>query len=144
MKKKIVFIIIIVIVGMIGGYYLEGERKEYYSLNDLKELLKETDSMVICPYSYENPYEVCTGDDILKTITDKNIINEIVSLIIPLPKTENGLQMLGFGTVIHTFDKDGNFLVNVFYTPYIGLEKGTSFYVLKNQNDLSTIIYNVE
>ena len=42
--------------------------------------------------------------------------------------------MMGAGTVIHTFDANGNFLVNIFYYPYVGLEKGDSFYTLDSKN----------
>lgn len=149
MNKKIVFIIIIAISCIICGYYFEYlriEKQERYSLEELKELLKQTNSMVECFYNHEKPYDVCSGDNVIRTISDKNAIDKIVSIIYELEPSHGVTTMEGAGAVLHAFDKDGNFLLNVFYAPYIAIEKGVSGYNLgrKECSKLIEIVDNVE
>lgn len=78
--KTLVFIsIFLTSCFLLNRYFSNGASKEY-SLAELKELLKETESLVVCPYKSEKPYQVCTGEDIVKTITDKDTINEVTAI----------------------------------------------------------------
>ena len=48
----------------------------------------------------------------------------------PLDVSTGTSTMEGAGLVIHSLDENENLLVNVFYSPYVGIEKGDSFYSL--------------
>ncbi len=110
------------------------ELKVYYSLDTLKELLEDSKTMIICRYDVHNPYNFCSEDTMIKSISDEDEVNEIISLITTSNISNGKTNMMGAGTVIHTFDANGNFLVNIFYYPYVGLEKGDSFYTLDSKN----------
>ena len=36
--------------------------------------------------------------------------------------------------VVHALDENENLLVNIFYSPYVGIEKGDSFYYLSRDS----------
>ena len=130
MYKKIVFILIIIAFCMMLSFIFKKEPKETYTLVELKDLLKQTETMVICLYDAHNPYEICSNEDKIETVTDKNKINQVISLIMPLDVSTGTSTMEGAGLVIHSLDENENLLVNVFYSPYVGIEKGDSFYSL--------------
>lgn len=134
MYKKILLIVIIIACCILVGFSFKDNSKEYYSLDTLKDLLNQTETMIICLYDSDNPYKICSKEDTITSIADKDKIEEIINLIIASDIGKGMSTMIGAGTVIHTFDENGNFLVSVFYDPYIGLEKGTSFYVLESKN----------
>ena len=130
MYKKIIFIFIIVVFCIILSLIFKKEPKETYTLDELKDYLKQTETMVICLYDAHNPYEICTNEDIIESITDKSKIDQIISYIMPLEALSGAYPAVGAGLVIHSLDENENLLVNVFYSPYVGIEKGDSFYYL--------------
>ena len=87
--------------------------------------------MVICLYDAHNPYEICTNEDIIESVTDKSKMEQIISFIMPLDVSTGTTTADGAGLVIHALDENENLLVNVFYSPYVGIEKGDSFYSLR-------------
>lgn len=130
--KKFIFIFLIISL-VISLILIESE--DYNSLNNLKELLNQTEVMIVCPYNSQEPFEVCKSEEIIKIISDKEKIEKIISLITPLEDSNGTSTMVGAGEVVHTFDSDGNFLLNIFFSPYIGLEKGNSFYTLRAEDN---------
>ena len=136
MYKKIVFIFIIVVFCITLSLIFKKEPKETYTLDELKDYLKQTETMVICLYDAHNPYEICTNEDIIKSITDKSKVEQIISYILPLESSSGTSTMEGSGLVIHALDEKENLLVNIFCSPYIGIEKGDSFYSLSRDSSL--------
>ena len=134
MYKKIVFILIIIGCCITLTLFFVKKPKETYTLDELKDLLKQTETMVICLYDVHNPYEVCSDEDIIESITDKSKIEQIVSFILPLDVSTGTSTMEGSGLVIHALDEKENLLVNIFCSPYIGIEKGDSFYYLSRDS----------
>ena len=130
MYKKIVFILIIIAFCITLILIFKKEPKETYTLVELKDLLKQTETMVICLYDVHNPYEICSDVEIVESITDKSKIEQIISFIMPLDVSTGTSTMEGAALVVHALDENENLLVNVFYSPYIGIEKGDSFYYL--------------
>lgn len=136
MYKKIVFILIIIAFCMMLSFIFKKEPKETYTLVELKDLLKQTETMVICLYDAHNPYEICTNEDIIASLTDKSKIDQIISYIMPLEALSGAYPAVGTGLVIHSLDENENLLINVFYSPYVGIEKGDSFYSLSRDSSL--------
>lgn len=134
MYKKIVFILIIIGCCITLTLIFVKKPKETYTLVELKDLLKQTETMVICLYDAHNPYEVCSDEDIIESITDKSKIEQIVSFIMPLDVSTGTSTMEGASLVVHALDENENLLVNVFYSPYVGIEKGDSFYYLSRDS----------
>lgn len=134
MYKKIVFILIIIGCCITLTLIFVKKPKETYTLVELKDLLKQTETMVICLYDAHNPYEVCSDEDIIESITDKSKIEQIVSFIMPLDVSTGTSTMEGAALVVHALDENENLLVNVFYSPYVGIEKGDSFYYLSRDS----------
>jgi len=140
MYKKIIFIFLIsslvislILIGFEDEYSLHNSKE--YSLTNLKELLTQTETMIVCPYNSQEPFKVCENEEVTKTISDKEKIEEIISLINPLEERSGISTMVGAGEVAHAFDGNGNFLLNIFFSPYIGLEKGNSFYTLRAEDN---------
>ena len=136
MYKKIIFILIIIAFCITLSLIFKKEPEETYTLDELKDYLKQTETMVICLYDVHNPYEICTNEDIIKSITDKSKIDQIISYILPLEALSGVYPAVGAGLVIHAIDENENLLVNIFYSPYIGIEKGDSFYSLSRDSSL--------
>ena len=136
MYKKIIFIFIIVVFCITLSLVFKKEPKETYTLNELKDYLKQTETMVICLYDAHNPYEICTNEDIIESITDKSKIDQIISYIMPLEALSGAYPAVGAGLVIHSLDENENLLINAFYSPYVGIEKGDSFYSLSWDSSL--------
>ena len=136
MYKKIVFIFIIVVFCIILSLIFKKEPKETYTLDELKDYLKQTETMVICLYDAHNPYEICTNEDIIESITDKSKIDQIISYIMPLEALSGAYPAVGAGLVIHSLEEKENLVINAFYAPYIGIEKGDSFYSLSRDSSL--------
>ena len=67
MYKKIVFILIIIGCCITLTLIFVKKPKETYTLDELKNLLKQTETMVICLYDVHNPYEVCSDEDIIES-----------------------------------------------------------------------------
>ena len=130
MYKKIVFILIIIGCCITLTLIFAKKSKETYTLDELKDLLNQTETMVICLYDAHNPYEICTNEGIIESVTDKSKIEQIISFIMPLESFSGTSTMEGASLVIHSLDKNENLLVNIFCSPYIGIEKGDSFYSL--------------
>ena len=136
MYKKIIFIFIIVVFCITLSLIFKKEPKETYTLDELKDYLKQTETMVICLYDAHNPYEICTNEDIIESITDKSKIDQIISFIMTLEPLSGASTAEGAGLVIHASDENKNLLVNIFDFPYIGIEKGDSFYSLSRDSSL--------
>ena len=129
---------ILVVVALIANLSIFTKTpKDTYSVDNLKELLTQTQTMIVCRYDAHNPYKICSNEDTIETITDKNKIDQIISLIMPLEVSVGTSTMEGAALVVHALDKNENLLMNVFYSPYIGIEKGDSFYSLSR--DIQTI-----
>jgi len=90
--------------------------------------------MIICLYDISNPYEICSNENVIETIKDASKIEQVVSLIQPLDISEGTTTADGAGLVIHALDENEDLLVNLFYFPYIGIEKGDSFYSLSRDS----------
>lgn len=136
MYKKIIFILIIIGCCITLSLIFAKKPKETYTLVELKDLLKQTEAMVICLYDAHNPYEICTNEDIIESVTDKSKMEQIISFIMPLDVSTGTTTADGAGLVIHALDENENLLVNVFYSPYVGIEKGDSFYSLSRDKQI--------
>lgn len=136
MSKKILFIIPIVLCFILIFFIFKEEDKELYSLDELKELLGKTKVMNVCRYyDRKHPYKSCSRYNTIKSVSDEKLITEIVSIFKESQPATGDSTMEGAGDVIQVFDKDGNFLMNAFFYPYIGLEKGESLYILAHERE---------
>lgn len=136
LKKILILISIILCCLLLNKFFTNDDNKEYYSLSTLKGLFKETETMILCPRDRKEHYKICSEEKVIKVISDKDKINEIVNLIIDLNESDKNapVHSVDAGEVIHALDKNGNLLVNFYDFPYVGLEKGNSFYKLEINN----------
>ncbi len=147
MYKKIALVLLVIIFCVLLSIIFKKTPEVIYSLDSLKDLLGQTETMVVCRNNYSNPYQICSNEEIIKTITDKSKIEQIVSLIKPLEVVEDTSTMEGAALVVHALDENGNLLVNFFYSPYIKIEKGDSSYSLgRDSQTIQSIteIFNID
>lgn len=135
--KKMLIIIAIICCYIIIDAYFGIEQKDLYSLDELKDSIKETKTLVICLKANKKNNGICPGEAMLRSITDEDTINEITSLIMESKEIYNSNYptMSPPAFIINAFDKNGIFLANIYYYPYVGLEKGGSKYHLESKNE---------
>lgn len=147
MYKRVVFIFLVIAFCILLSLIFIKESKDTYTLNELQKLLEQTETMVICRYDAHDPYKNCSNEDIIENVTDRNKINQVISLIMPLEVSSGTSTMEGSALVVHALDENENLLVNIFYSPYIGIEKGNSFYYLGQDIQIVqsiTEIFNID
>lgn len=135
--KRVLIIISVICCYIIIDSYFGIEQKDLYSLHELKDSIKKTKTLVICLKANKENNGMCPGEAMLRSITDEDTINEVISLVLEsneLPKNTTS-TLLEAVLIANAFDKNGLFLGNIYYDHYVGLEKGGSKYHLESENE---------
>ncbi len=141
-NKKFLFIFVLCIFCGISIRYILKNNNDY-SFDKLIDSLSQTQTLVVCPYDYKNPYNVCSGDSVIQSITDQQKVNEFISLITSSHQYTGVSSMPGPTKVVHALDENGDLILNIFVYPHVVIDKNNHSYPLTPdyQEQLNQIIF---
>lgn len=140
MTKEIkrLFILVILVFMVIIVILINPDKKirqEKYSLNEVLNIISETEFIYVCSGDKLKENDVCEEDK-TKMIIDRVVIQDILSFVLDSEYYEDtvGNNAIEGDRYILYFMKDDNKIAELFYNKYMVLKKGISSFFLKNEN----------